>query len=137
MKKWNLYFLIIILFGCTAQNKNQTINHYHNKPKNTSTMIELRCEIVKKAFVNQKGVTNNDIQEYYLRCSVDDYFIKFCECKVSKQDILAFYSDKRFINPIKVNAELIDGEWDNCNDEIKASRTGRYVRIIEILDANN
>lgn len=87
-----------------------------------------------KAYENKKGKINNDIQEYYLRCSADDYFIKFCECKVSKDDIIAHFNSQKLINPIAVKAKILSGEWDSCDTtERVQSRTGKYVQILEIV----
>jgi hypothetical protein len=93
----------------------------------------ISVEVVKKQFVNKAG-KSSDIYEYYLRRSIQDYFIKFCESKVSSEDIDAYLEKQkdRFIQTINVEVEFRDGEWDNCGDGEQQSRVGEYVVIHKI-----
>jgi hypothetical protein len=94
----------------------------------------LRCEIVMLPYTNKANKINDSIKDYYLRCSVEDYFIKFCECKISKEQILANYKTDKITNPIAVKANIVFGEWDNCDSTvITQSRVGNYVQILEII----
>ncbi len=88
------------------------------------------CQLVEKEFVNKAGKTTG-LQEFYLRCSIQDYFIKLCESEVQKEDLVPFLN-----KGIKVRATVIDGEWDICPDADQElqSRIGKYVVIHEILD---
>lgn len=87
------------------------------------------CELIEKSFIN-KGGKVTEYTELYLRCSVQDYFIKLCESEVTKEE-LKKYLDKG----ITVEMEIKDGMWDHCNDDpsYAQSRTGTYVIINKIL----
>lgn len=86
------------------------------------------AEIVEKVFVNKGGKVTN-YKELYLRCSVQDYFIKLCESKVSKEELMK-YVDKG----VTVHVEIREGMWDHCdpNPAYAQSRTGLYAAIIEL-----
>ena len=49
-------------------------------------------------------------KDLYLRCSIQDYYIKFCESKVKKE------------------VEIVKGVWDDC----VLGREGYYVRLLKI-----
>lgn len=87
------------------------------------------CQIVEKIFRNKAGKVLGDT-ELYLRCSVQDYFIKFCESEVSKEEI------SKYINSgVTVEMEVRDGEWDSCPAQTfpVQSRVGVYVVIKKII----
>ncbi len=86
------------------------------------------CLLIQKEFSSKSGKPSA-FKEYYLRCSVDDYFIKFCESQVTPAD-LAPYLDQG----IKVEMELKEGLWDQCpGDESEVqSRSGTYAAVHKI-----
>lgn len=88
----------------------------------------LNCQVVTKPFINKIGKTTEH-KELYLRCSIQDYFIKLCESDVAEDEIRAFI-DKG----ISVEAEIVEGNWDICPDDPDhtQSRTGKYVVIKKI-----
>ncbi|OFZ43067.1 MAG: hypothetical protein A3D92_06175 [Bacteroidetes bacterium RIFCSPHIGHO2_02_FULL_44_7] len=86
------------------------------------------CELIEVNFSNKIGI-ESDIKELYLRCSVQDYFIKLCESQVTRTEL------EPFINKgIKVKMKILDGNWDSCPGDFQEmqSRTGRYA-VIETL----
>lgn len=88
------------------------------------------CEVIEKEFENKIGKSGG-FKELYLRCSVQDYFIKICESKVTTEQL------KKHINSgIKVEMEIINGSWDICEYtlEPQQSRIGAYVVITKIID---
>lgn len=88
------------------------------------------CQVVSKAFIKKNGQPA-DREELYLRCSVQDYFIKFCESEVSKEALTPFIDEG-----ISVEMEVREGEWDICPDDPPQmqSRIGRYAVILKILE---
>ena len=92
----------------------------------------LSGQLVKKEFVN-KGGKSTGVFEYYLRASIQDYFIKFCESEVSKADIDALKIDE--FDTFQVEAVIMDGNWDICPDDPAEmqSRIGKYIKIIRII----
>ncbi len=128
-------FISFLFISCQSNKESSTM-------KNTNKTMDLEsedghflisAEVVKKQFVNKAG-KSSDIYEYYLRRSIQDYFIKFCESKVSSEDIDAYLEKQkdRFIQTINVEVEFRDGEWDNCGDGEQQSRVGEYVVIHKI-----
>jgi hypothetical protein len=88
------------------------------------------CELIEKEFENKIGKSGG-FKELYLRCSVQDYFIKICESKVTAEQL------KKHLNSgIKVEMELKSGNWDICeySMEHQQSRIGEYVIITKIID---
>ncbi len=87
-----------------------------------------RCQVVEKPFVNKIGEPS-EVKELYLRCSVADYYIKFCESTVSRKDLEPYLN-----KGIQVKMEIREGSWDICpeDSEFAQSRIGQYVVIKEI-----
>lgn len=118
-----LIFLGIISLSCKAQNKNKMI---------TSGLI------VEKEFVNKIGKSAG-FKEMYFRLSVQDYFIKFCESKVSKEELKEYlekHSTQSILGDksITLEVEVVEGAWDICDySERVQSRIGKYVIIHRIV----
>ena len=95
-------------------------------PKEPNIIIA-GCVVVEKAFVNKVGKTT-EFKELYLRCSIQDYFIKFCESKVSLKKM------KKYIDKgLTVTYEVKEGEWDICEGEPEIqSRIGAYAIVLKI-----
>jgi len=90
-------------------------------------IITVGCQVVEKAFVNKDGKSSG-FKELYLRCSIQDYYIKFCESKVSL-DKMKKYIDKG----LTVTFEVKEGEWDICEGDPEIqSRIGTYVIVLKI-----
>lgn len=91
------------------------------------------CQLIEKPFMLKNGEISTR-NELYLRCSVQDYFIKLCESQVTREDLLPFL-DKG----IAVKMTTVEGNWDICPEdpEYMQSRTGRYVTIEEIKTSAN
>lgn len=92
----------------------------------------LTGQIVKKQFIN-KGGKPSGFYEYYLRCSIQDYFIKFCESNITKTDIDALNLSE--FDAISVEAEIKNGEWDICSGDSQymQSRIGKYVVVYKLI----
>lgn len=87
------------------------------------------CLLIEKAFISKSGEAT-DHNEMYLRCSMQDYFIKLCESKVTREEL-----EKYLDRGIAVTMEIVEGEWDSCpGDEYPVqSRIGTYAIITSIL----
>lgn len=88
--------------------------------------------IVKKEFINKKGV-GTGVFEYYAQRSIQDYFIKFCESKISKKELeQALEAEKGLLKTVRLEVEYKEGNWDQCGKELVQSRTGSYIIIHSI-----
>ncbi len=126
----NLFRLTPLLFiflslSCTSEKLTQ---QPLDLTKKMSTDVTTSCQLIEKEFVN-KGGKVTEYKELYLRCSVQDYFIKLCEGNVTRKEL------EPYINSgITVKMEVRDGMLDHCdpNPSYAQSRTGIYAVILSI-----
>lgn len=87
------------------------------------------CQLVEKAFIKKNGQPSEH-KELYLRCSIQDYFIKLCESDVSYEELKPYIGQG-----ITVKMTIEEGEWDICPDDPTEmqSRIGTYVTIKEMV----
>lgn len=123
----SLILSVLVVVSCFNPNKKQI-----QKEDSMTTHQILNGQIVKKEFINKAGKPSG-FYEYYLRCSIQDYFIKFCESNVTKKDIDALNLGE--FDGVSVEAEILDGTWDICPNDPQEmqSRIGQYVVIYKIL----
>ena len=106
-------------------------------PASDSTQI-IRGLIVEKPFVNKVGKAS-DFKEMYFRLSVQDYFIKFCESKITKAQLQAHLDSLPEAGPlgdkaVTLEIEIKNGEWDICDEEYPVqSRVGDYIVVYRIV----
>ena len=112
---------------CCGAIKQSDMNKQPLENSNTLT-----GQIVKKTHVN-KACKTFYYYDLYLRCSVQDYFIKFCESSVTKAQIEALNLGE--FGNISIEGEIKEGDLDICpNDSTDVqSRIGHYVVIYKIL----
>lgn len=125
-----LVLMMIVLFSSCANEKEITTDNSSSNKREMGASKDgsVSCQLIEKNFVGKNGV-DTDVKELYLRCSVQDYFIKLCESNVSRADLEA-YLDKG----ITVIMEIKEGEWDHCGEEYEIqSRTGTYCVITSIV----
>lgn len=119
--------IILVLFTCVQKEAIMSQSKFRKKtPDNKYTS----CLLIEKEFVNKIGKSPG-FKELYLRCSIQDYFIKLCESRVSLEQL------KKYIGSgITVEMKILNGNWDICpgDDQRAQSRTGPYVIINKIKD---
>lgn len=128
MKQLILIITLIFAFaGCKTPSKTVAQEPKGLKMSNATPNI-YSCELIEKEFYNKSGKATG-IRELYLRCSVQDYFIKICESNVTRKE-LEPYLDKG----ITVEVEIKEGLWDHCSDNVAEvqSRMGSYIIIKSI-----
>jgi hypothetical protein len=120
--------LIIFLIG----NSSCSIRYPYTKQPMNKTQLESRSslEFVSKISNDAKGEKSID-EEWYVRLSVQDYFIKWCECGVTQKEVEKLLAKQTgMIKTLEVDFEIKSGDWDNCDPNVIAtSRTGKYVII--------
>ena len=109
----------------------------HNKTKDESTgngKYIISAPVIFKQFVKKNGETT-DQTEMYIERSIQDYYIKFCESNISREDLENHLSkiDKE-IKVATLEVEFLDGYWDICDGNFQQqSRIGQYVIIHRII----
>ena len=108
----------------------------NNKAKDTSTGMGkyiISAPVITKDFVKKNGEITLQ-KEIYIQRSIQDYYIKFCESKISREDLKKHLSNLEAINVVTLEVEFIDGYWDICDDNLEQqSRIGEYVIIHRII----
>ena len=95
--------------------------------------------IIRRPTKDKRGRPTG-LEEFYLRASVQDYYIKFCESEVSKESFLLHLGEEPINEQIglppvmSLEVEICDGNWDICPDDPPeaASRIGTYIVIKRI-----
>ena len=107
-------------------------------PNNNTRIV--RGAIVTREFVDKAGRPRG-VSELYFQIAGDDYFIKFCESNVSRDELERYLDRLAAFNPAGDNAisleiEIRRGLWI-CHDglELLQSRVGRYVVIHGIVES--
>ncbi|MDG1841341.1 MAG: hypothetical protein P8I93_03225 [Crocinitomicaceae bacterium] len=123
--------LLGLLFFNSCAVKYNNLNKYATITENGQINTG---QIVSKALVT-KGGKITESEDLYFRLSVQDYFIKFCESKVTIEEIKPYIQKDNELKSVTLEIEIKEGEWDNCNvPGYVQSRTGRYVVIKRILN---
>jgi len=125
MKLFIITIIGFIILGCSSSKTEQVSIIREKKAESFYS-----CELIEKEFENKIGKPGG-FKELYLRCSVQDYFIKICESKVTAEQLKKYLN-----NGIKVEMEIKNGSWDICEYtlEPQQSRIGAYVVITKIID---
>ncbi len=122
-----LFILVTVMLSVAAQEK-KTQEIFNGKQV-------INAPVVVKNFVQKNG-EEIDFGEYYIRQSVKDYYIKFCESRITRKDLerqLAAIDSE--IKTLTFEVEFREGNWDICEgDPMMQSRIGEYVVIHQIVD---
>ena len=141
MKKrffFSLAFIIPAVFSISCKSSGQIPKSVPDKENQEQAADEKKFEVsgllVEKEFI-KKNNQPAGFKELYLRLSINDYFIKFCESSVTTDDVKAYYNPAEEFNSITVEIEIRNGEWDICpgDPEEMQSRIGEYVIIKRII----
>jgi len=126
MRKIIVVAILSILVAACAETK-PVVESDSGRTMQISNTGTTTCQLIEKPFIIKNGV-ESDIMELYLRCSVQDYFIKLCESDVTAKELREYLNEG-----ITVEMEIIDGEWDRCEGDGQVqSRIGTYVTIKSI-----
>jgi hypothetical protein len=126
-------FALLACSGPKSVNYNKDLGK-GGAPKKEK-MDTISAPVVKKAFINKGGKASGG-SDYYVQRSIQDYFIKFCESKVSRAVIdRELAKQKGMIKTLKMIVSIREGEWDRCPGQGEVqSRIGDYMVIHEILE---
>ena len=113
--------------------EQKAITDENTQSNNTnSNKITVSGSIIKKEFLDKIGRPHG-FDELYFRMSGNDYFIKFCESNVSREDLENYSAEQS----IALEVEIREGAWDICRRDLlqvePQSRIGPYVIIHQIV----
>jgi hypothetical protein len=130
--------LILLVLGASACSilKNTTMKK--NKVEDSSTgenKFILTAPIVSKSLFKKNGVPTGG-KEWYLQRSIQDYYIKFCESNIQREELEQHLAKQTgLIQTLTLEVELREGHWDICDDNfMQQSRIGEYMIIHRIID---
>ena len=135
MKAFIILTLGFLVYACgSTQEAAPVKNKTADVPTEDGKYI-ITAPIVYKSFVLKNGKVSEH-SEYYVRRSIQDYFIKFCEGNVTVAELEKHLNkQKGDIKSLTLEIEIKDGLWDSCDDEnMVQSRTGPYIVIYRIVE---
>ena len=128
---------IIFLLSCsTPKDVTMIENNTETEVPSTSGDAEtITAPVVTKNFVAKNGKVTDHL-EFYIRQSIQDYFIKFCESGVSREELETYLNElDGEIKTLTMVVEIRDGEWDQCDEDFEVqSRIGEYMVIHSIVE---
>ena len=131
----NLYFIIwlsLMILSCIGQNKTAMKNKTEDRSTSNGRYI-ISAPIVYKNFVKKNGKATEQ-KEIYLQRSIQDYYIKFCESKISREQLENHLSSiASEIKTAKLEVEFREGYLESCEEKDLQSRQGQYVIIHRII----
>ena len=130
-----LLFCLFYLMACKGYKTTVMQNNKTPDQKGSDSSYIISAPIVNQLFYKKNGEPV-DIQEYYIERSVQNYFIKFCEGKVSKEEFESAFSKKSGdIKIMKMEVEFREGSWDICDgNREQQSRIGKYAVILKLFN---
>lgn len=133
MFKQYILFLIFIYFNSSCISQNVNTMKKNKVDKNGKAIIT--APVVVKNFIKKNGQPTG-IKEFYVRRSVQDYFIKFCESNISKEDLEKHLEKSNdLIKTLTLEVEFEEGSWDICDGNYEQqSRIGKYIVIHRVID---
>lgn len=100
----------------------------HETRRTKDGLVEtLTGRLVASNYVARNGKVQKDVLDYYLEASVQNYFIKFCESTVTKEQLQSHLN-----KGVSLEVIIKNGEWDSCAPHNNQSRTGNYIRVLSI-----
>ena len=119
-----MFIFSLSIIACSETKETTNAKSISMGDSNTTT-----CQLIEKSFTN-KGGKITEYKELYLRCSIQDYFIKICEGNVTKDELTKYLN-----SGIEVEMEIKEGMLDHCdtNPAYAQSRTGTYIVIKKII----
>jgi hypothetical protein len=129
-----LVALSMVLGSCVLQKDlNMEKNKKPDPVTERGTQI-ISAPIVSQNFVDKRG-RKTDRREMYVQRSIQNYFIKFCESKVSQEELEQYLAEKGDLMKVAtLEVEFRDGAWDICDENAQMqSRMGEYIIIHRIV----
>lgn len=138
IQKYKAYIVLSIIssfiISCSSQKE---VKMSQNKIADIATgdgKQIITVPIVSKSFVKKNGEVT-EYQELYIRRSIKDYYIKFCESNITRKELENKISNfDEFNKVVTVEVQFLNGYRDICDGNLnQQSRMGEYVIIHKIL----
>jgi len=131
----NAIFTLLLLFASSCTCSKESTIKKKKDISSTDGKIIISAPIVSKPFVKKNGEPT-DRTELYIRRSIQDYFIKFCESEVTREALEDHLSSiNGFVKAVSLEVEFRKGEWDVCDENLaQQSRIGEYIVIHRIVN---
>jgi len=137
---YKFHFLLLVIYlsfvfmSCSTHLKSDMgKKKVKDSQTNQGTSI-IKAPVVFKNFVKKNGQVT-DKKEAYIRRSIQDYFIKFCESKIELEALeRSLAGIEGVIKAVTLEVEFRDGYWDICDENFnQQSRRGEYIIIHRII----
>lgn len=132
-----LLLVVPILFSCSTSHEAQMpVREMQPDLSTSDSTYIISSPLVEKKFVMKNG-KEMEFTEWYIRRSVQDYYIKFCESTITRKDLEnALNAQGESLHKIlKLEIQYKEGTWDICDDNLmQQSRIGKYVIIHKIIE---
>ncbi|MEM7186077.1 MAG: hypothetical protein AAF466_05400 [Bacteroidota bacterium] len=106
------------------------------KVKDTTTSegtLLITAPVVSKKIITPEGQVTDET-ELYIRRSIQDYYIKFCESDVTRDELETHLDGlEGEIKAVTMEVVQLDGDWDICDGvQLQPTRVGPYMIIRRI-----
>ena len=94
----------------------------------------ISAPVISKNFIKKTGEVS-DQKELYIRRSIQDYYIKFCESEITREALEEHLAGMNgTFKVVSLEIEFREGVWDTCDEDLsQQSRMGQYVIIYRII----
>lgn len=128
------FILFSFLLSCASTSYVEPESPVEDEKNTVGKSYIISARVVERErIVNGEPLAKTD---FYLERSIQDYFIKFCESIVSREELEKNLNRQRAsIKILHAEVEYKEGEWDSCdeNDNIN-SRSGSYIIIKRLIE---
>lgn len=124
-----LTFALLMLLNTSCGVENKSMN------KSKSVLTSDNWEVVSVPVVEKHSETKNGKvtthTDYYLQRSMGDYFIKFCESEITREEFEEEYAKSKddLVRAMTLEIQIKKGQLDDCLDSQAQSRIGEYVVV--------
>lgn len=139
-KNWEQFdgnFGVII---AEIESKKVTLNTLKSKvtmkqPKQKDTTTEKGTVIISAPIQVSNASGTSDEKEFYIQRSIQNYFIKFSESAITKEELSIYLAKKGGIIPtVTLEIEYRDGFLDDDEKQKSNPRKGQYVIVHKIVN---
>ncbi|MFP5471703.1 MAG: hypothetical protein ACLGGV_08900 [Bacteroidia bacterium] len=134
------FTMLVNVTSCASTKKSNTetlpIKEKQADEKVGENRYIITAPLVKKNFVKKNG-EEMPHTEWYVQRSIQDYFIKFCESDITRNQLEEALA-KNSSQSLTMEVEFKDGSWDICDgNHIQQTRIGKYMVIHKIIEIEN